>query len=148
MAKVLSAHSTFEIVIEVHQHPCRLCYSSEQPVTMANPLSYFCSTQISTEQSTTENKLTYSTEFLYAFTCMSGKACDITGPYTTVTNSLSPKTRASGSIRIIKARSISRGMPKYRLHSLIPVATLSCPVMLLFCSRRNWIKSVLQSLIF
>ena len=79
--------------------------------SLANPLSYLCSTQFSTEQFTTETNLTCSTEFLYAYTCTSGKACDIAGPYTTVTKSLSPKTRASGSIRIITARSVSRGIP-------------------------------------
>ena len=36
--------------------------------SLANPLSSFCSTQLSAEQSATETKLTYNTEFLYAFT--------------------------------------------------------------------------------
>ena len=122
-------------------------YSSYNLLSLAISLSSFCSTHFSTEHSTTETKLMYSNEFLYAFTCTLGKACDITGPYTTVTNSLSPKTRPSGSIRIITARSVSRGRPQCCLHSLIPVATLSSPVTLLFCCRRYWIKSVLQSFI-
>ena len=116
--------------------------------SLANPLSSFCSTQFSTEQSTTETKLTYNTEFLYAFTCTSGNANDITDPYTTVTNSLIPWTRASESIRIITARSVSKGMPQYFLHSPAPVATLSSPVILLFCCKRYWSKRILQSFIF
>ena len=105
--------------------------------SLANPLNSFCSTQFSTEQSTTETKLTYNTEFLYAFTCTSGNTYDITGPYTTMTISLSPWTR-----------SVSKGMPQYCLHSLAPVATLSSPVTLLFCCRRYWSKIILQSFIF
>ena len=58
--------------------------------SLANPLSSFCSTQFSTEQSTTETRLTYNTEFLYAFTCTSGNANDTTGPCTTVTNCRNP----------------------------------------------------------
>ena len=104
--------------------------------SVSNPLSSFCSTQFSTEQSTTETKLTYNTEFLYAFTCTSGNTKDITGPYATETNSLSPWTRASGSIRIITARSVSKGMSHYCLYSLTPFATLSSPVILLFYCRR------------
>ena len=39
--------------------------------SLASPLTYFSSIQFSTEQSTTETRLTYSTEFLYAFICIS-----------------------------------------------------------------------------
>ena len=99
--------------------------------SLHNPLSPFCSIQLKTEQFTTEVKLTYNIEFLYAFTCTN----DITGPYTTKTNSLSSWTRASGSICIITTRSVSKGMPHYCLQSLTPVATLSSPVTLLFCCR-------------
>ena len=116
--------------------------------SLANPLSSFCSTQFSTEQPTTETRLTYNTEFLYAFTCTSGNTNDITGPYTTVTNSRIPWIKASGSIRIITARSVSKGMPQYSLHSPTSVATLSSPVILLFWCRRYWSKRILQSFIF
>ena len=132
MRKLLNAHSTFEVVVEVHQHPCGSAILANNLSSLANPLGSFCSTQSSTEQSNTETKLTYSTESMYAFNCTSGQACDIIRSYTAVTNSLSPKTRASGWTRIITARSVSRGMPQYCLHSLVPVATLSSPVTLLF----------------
>ena len=104
--------------------------------SLASPLSSLCSTQFSTEQSTTETRLTYNTEFLYALTCTSGNAKDLTGPYTTVTNSRSPWTRANGSIRIMTAKSVSKGLPQYCLHSPASVATLSSPVTLLFCCKR------------
>ena len=96
-------------------------------------LSSFCSTQFSTEQSTAETRLTYSTElvFTYAFICTLDNTCDITGPYTTVTNSLNPKTKASGSICFITGRFVSIGLPPYFLHSLAPAMVLSSPVRLL-----------------
>ena len=94
--------------------------------SLANPLSSICSTQFSTEQSTTESKLTYNTEFLYAFICTSGDANDITGPYTTVAKSLSRWTRASGSIRIITARSVSKG-----IHNTACIHSLPLPPYLL-----------------
>ena len=78
MKKVLSAHSTLEIVVEVHQLPSRLRHSSEQPVVAGQSSQLFL---FRTKQSTIETKFTYSTEFLYAFTFTSEKARDITGPY-------------------------------------------------------------------
>ena len=70
-------------------------------------LSSFCSTQLNTEQSTTETMLTYNTEFRYAFTCTSGNTYDMTGPYTTVTSFLSPWTyRKSKVFQLMKLGSI------------------------------------------
>ena len=64
--------------------------------SLASLLSSLCSTQFSTQQFTTDTRFTYKTECLYASTRMSGNTCTTVGPFTTVTNWLSPKIRASG----------------------------------------------------
>ena len=70
----------------------------------------FSSIQFSTEQSTKDMRLTYSTECLYNSTCTTGNTCVTTSPHTTVTISLNPKIRTSVSTHIIRAKSVNRGI--------------------------------------
>ena len=108
------------------------------PPTSAWNLNSLCSSQFSTEESTTDTRLIYRTECPKRLPLhVREHMCHYRLVDHTVTNSLNPKISASGSTHIIRANLVNRCIAPHFFTSYPSDTGFSSPVKFLFRCSRN-----------